>query len=130
MTTEYLEFRIIPILGRKTDVPQDDFSLFQHINENTVLTHDVGGVNFDITRKKNACYKSEGYVKWSNSATSQATKCLGLYELVSGSTRDHIFIDNGKFYYLDSSLDPQVVEDGSSTTFATGDQDIYSFCHE
>jgi len=128
MTTEYLEFRIIPILGRKTDVPQDDFSLFQHINENTVLTHDVGGVNFDITRKKNACYKSEGYVKWSNSATSQATKCLGLYELVSGSTRDHIFIDNGKFYYLDSSLDPQVVEDGSSTTFATGDQDIYSFC--
>jgi len=121
-------FKIIPILGRKTDVMPDDESMFQFINERSALTHDAGGVNYDITEKANACSKSKGYEQWSNSATGQATKCLGLYELVDGSTRDHIFIDNGKCYIFDSSLDPAAVEDGSSTTFATGNTDLYSFC--
>jgi len=121
-------FKIIPTFGRKTDVMADDESMFRFISENIALTHDAGGINFDITEKANACSKSKGYVEWSNSANAKATKCLGLYELVSGSTRDHIFIDNGKCYIFDPSLDPAPVEDGSNTTFATGNADLFSFC--
>jgi len=121
-------FKIIPIFGRKTNVPADDFSLFKMLNESTAITYDTGGVNFDTTRKTNACYKSKGYIKWANSATAQATKCLGLYELVDGSTRDHIIFDNGKCYIYDSSLDPVVMEDAGTTTFATDNTDLYCIC--
>jgi hypothetical protein len=62
------QFAIKPILGRKTDVPQDSESLFKMIGEGVALTHDVGGINFDTTRKNNACTKSYGTVEWSNSA--------------------------------------------------------------
>jgi hypothetical protein len=104
-------FKIIPILGRKTNVPPDDLSLFKFLGQGIALTHDVGGINFDITRKKNACSKSYGYSKWANSANAQATKCLGLFELYDGTNRNHIFFDNGKCYVFDSTLDPQVKED-------------------
>jgi hypothetical protein len=119
-------FRIIPILGRKTDVPANDLTMFKPVAEGVVLTHDAGGVNFDLNRKRNACTKSEGYIEWSNSATAQATKCLGLFELYDGTDRDHIYFDNGKCYVYDSALDPQVVEDGSTTTFANDNGDFYS----
>jgi len=121
-----IDFKIIPILGRKTDVPADDPSLFRFIGENVAETHDVGGLNFDLNRKRRACTKSYGYTEWSTSATSQATKCLGLFELYDGSNRDHIFFDNGKCYVYDSSLDPQLTEDSESTTFATDNVDLYS----
>ena len=120
------EFTIIPILGRKSSVPQNDPSLFQFIKEGVALTYDVGGVNFDLARKKNACSKAYGYSEWSNSANAQATKCLGLFELWDGTNRDHIFFDNGKCYIYDSALDPIVKEDAGSTTFATDNVDLYS----
>lgn len=119
------EFKIIPILGRKTNVPQDDPSLFQFIGDTVALTHDVGGINFDLQRKRNACTKSEGKVQWSNSATAQATRCLGLFELYDGSNYDHIFFDNGKFYVYDSSLDPSD-KTATGVTHATGVEDFYS----
>jgi hypothetical protein len=120
------QFAIKPILGRKTDVPQDSESLFKMIGEGVALTHDVGGINFDTTRKNNACTKSYGTVEWSNSATAQATKCLGLFMLYDGTNRDHIYFDNGKCYVYDASLDPVVKEDSGSTTFATDNVDLYS----
>jgi len=122
------QFKIIPTLGRKTDVPANDFTMFKPVAEGIALTHDAGGVNFDLNRKRNACTKSEGSVEWSNSANAQATKCLGLFELFDGSNRDHIYFDNGKCYVYDSSLDPQVVENGGSDTFANDDGDFYSMC--
>ena len=100
------EFRIIPILGRKTAVPADDLSLFKMVGEGVALTHDTGGLNFDLVRKKNACSKSYGYSQWSNTANAQATKCLGLFELYDGTNRDYCFWDNGKFYVFDGGLDP------------------------
>lgn len=118
-------FKIIPILGRKTDVSQDDLSLFKFLDESTALTYDVGGINFDLERRKNACLKSYGYVYWANSATAQATKCLGLFELYDGTNRDHCIFDNGKFYVYDSSLDPTDKTAGG-VTHATGDADLYS----
>lgn len=119
-------FKIIPILGLKTDVPINDPSLFRFSGNNVALTHDTGGQNVSYVRKRNACTKALGYIQGSNSATAQATKCLGLFELVSGSNRDLIYFDNGKCYVYDGSNDPVVKEDGSSTTFANDNQDIYS----
>ena len=122
------EFRIIPVLGRKTAVPADDASLFKVMDREgrVALTHDVGGVNFDLTRKKNTCSKSFGYSQWSNSANAQATKCMGLFELYDGTNRNHLFFDNGKVYYYDASIDPVEIAASPAVTFANDNQDIYS----
>lgn len=120
------EYTLLPFLGRKSDVPIDDFSLFQSVGTNVVMTHDVGGMNFDITRLRMACSKSNGYTQWSNSAISSAANCMGLFELYDGTNRDHIFFDHGKCYIYDSSNDPQLKEDASSTTFASDSMDLYS----
>ena len=117
-----LSFTIIPVLGRKTNVPSNDPSLFKFVAEGIALTHDTGGLNFDLRRKVNTCTKSYGSVKWSASATSQATKCLGLFELYNGTNRDHIIFDNGVCYVYDSNLAPQAVYDAKlSYDNQTGD---------
>jgi hypothetical protein len=122
--TELSTFTIIPILGRKIDVPADDPSLFKEAGEGIAYTHDVGGINFDINRQRNACSKAYGYVQYSKSATAQATKCLGLFELYDGSNRNYCLWDNGKFYILDSALDFSDKTAGG-VTHATGDTDLY-----
>jgi len=119
----YQTFRILPFLGRKTDVPMDDPSLFKAIAEGVSVTHDVGGVNFDLARKRNCCVKSYGYSEWSNTANAQATKCLGLFELYDGTNRDHVFFDNGKVFVFNGSLNP--VDVSGAVTFATGDAALY-----
>ena len=116
-------FKIIPILGRRSDVAQDDPSLFKGIAEGVFLTHDVGGVNFDLNRKRNTCTKAKGRVVWSNSATAQATKCLGLFELFDGTNRDRLFFDNGKVYQYDGALDPQDIT-GAGVTHQTANTDL------
>ena len=121
---ELSTYTIIPILGRKTDVPGDDQTLFKQVAEGVDLTHDIGGINFDIDRQRHACSKSYGYVQHSESATSQATKCLGLFELYDGTNRDHCFWDNGKFYVLDSALDLND-KTASGVTHATDNLDLY-----
>ena len=122
------ELKIIPILGRKVNVQADDPTMFQFVGENIALTHDAGGVNFDLSRDgiKNTCTKSYGSVLWSNTANADATKCLGLFELFDGTNRDHIYIDNGSVYVFDAALDPAEVEDSGSTTFAQDSVDLYS----
>lgn len=103
-------FKIMPVLGRKTDVPADDPSMFKPVSEGVFATHDPDGYNFSLVRKRNACTKSLGTTKWSNSATGQATKCLGMHELRVGvTTIDHILADNGKLYAYDSSLNPNEI---------------------
>ena len=124
MTTDLQIFKIIPILGRKIDVSADDPSLFKVMGENIALTHDVGGINFDLDRTKNVCTKSQGYSQWSNNANAQATKCLGLFELYDGTNRDHCLFDNGKFFVFDSSLD-QVDKTAAGVTHANDDYDLY-----
>jgi hypothetical protein len=120
------EFKIYPILGRKTDVPQDSMTLFNFIDQEgrVALTHDTGGVNYDFNRKRHACTKSYGYAQWSNSATDQATKCLGLFELYDGVNRDHILFDNGRFYVYDGNLDPNEAVlnfDGGTAAITAGE---------
>jgi len=113
---------IQPILGRKTDVPANDAAMFGEGG----LAHDAGGLNFDLFRKKRAVSKAMGYQQWSNSATAQATKCLGLFELYDGSNRDHIIFDNGKVYVYDGALDPANIDAAAPITFANDNVDIYS----
>lgn len=114
----------MPILGLKTDVPPDDPSLFQFIGDNVALTYDTGGINFDVTRKRNTATRSRGYVQWSNSANSQATKCLGLFELYDGTNRNHIAFDNGRFFLYDSNEDANEAVlnfDAGTDEFAVGE---------
>src|SRR3990172_6971962 len=87
---------IRPILGLKTDVPQNDPTLFQG-----EACHCVEMENIDLDRIRNASSKSTGISQYSASANAQHTKCLGLMEL-KGTSVDHLFWDNGKFYYLAS----------------------------
>ena len=119
-------FTIIPVLGLKTSVPQNDATLLQSVGDNVALSHDVGGVNVDYKRKFNAATKSWGYFQWSNSANAQATKCLGLFELYDGTNRNYLYFDNGKVYKYDSSLDPVEITASPAITFANDDADLYS----
>ena len=91
---ELQSFKIIPILGRKTDVPIDDASLFKFVREGIALTYDTGGINFDLARSRNACTKSKGYDNWSTSAIASATGCQGLFELEEGKQTSRIFFDH------------------------------------
>lgn len=122
-------FTIIPVLGRKTDVPPDSPSLFQEAGTNTFLTHDVGGLNFDLVRKTSACTKSKGSVEWDTSANAQATRCLGLFELESDIFIDHIFFDNGKFYVFNHQVANQTqieINTANLITFANYPTALYS----
>jgi len=119
---------IKPLLGTKNNCPIDSPTLYEAISETIFLTHDVGGQNFDLNREKDSCSKSFGRAQWSNSATAQKTKCLGLMELWDGTNRNHLYWDNGKFYVYGGATgrDPVAIEDAGTTTFATDDVDLYS----
>ncbi len=117
------EFSIIPVLGRKIDVPQNDPSLFVPVGD-SVATHDVGGINFDLSRKKHACAKANGYAKWSNIANATATNTLGLFELYDGTNRNHIIFDAGKIYVYDSDRVP--VATTCTGVTLEDDTDLYS----
>jgi hypothetical protein len=112
---------IRPILGLKTDVPQNDPSLF-----NGEACHCVDMQNVDLNRIRNASSKSTGITAYNISATAQHTKCQGLFELKSGSTVDHLYWDNGKFYYVASDRSFTNVDASSPIQFGTGDSDLVS----
>jgi len=120
-------FKIIPILGLKNSVPQDDPSLFKIVDKwgKIAMTHDTDGINVTYTRERNAVSKAYGYQEWSNTANAQATRCMGLFELYDGTHRDHCFWDNGKFYVYDNSYDP-ADKTASGVTHANDDNDLYS----
>jgi hypothetical protein len=119
-------FRIIPVLGRKVDVLADDESLIIMNNNGDGYAHDVGGINFDLHRKKNACTKSYGHNKLTSAANAQATKCLGLFELYDGTNRDWITFDNGLVYALQSDLTQTELTAATPLTFANDNKDLYS----
>ena len=115
-----------PILGLKTDVAQNDLTLFQWVKENEVLTHAIDLDHMDFIRNENACSKALGKYLWSNSAIGSATGCNALFELDDGTNIDHIFLDHGKFYYYDSSKDPQNIDAATPVTFNTTAPSLYS----
>jgi hypothetical protein len=118
-------FKIRPILGRKTDVPADDPSLFVTIGQDVALTYDTGGINVDYNRTKDTCTKSMGYSAWSNSAVETTqSMCHGLYELDDGTNRDNIIFETGRMFYYDGTPDP--VLETSGVTFADSIGDLYS----
>jgi len=117
-------FKIIPILGRKTNVPADDPSLFRFVSQGLALTHDTGGLNFDLNLKRNACTKSLGRLQWDSAANAQATQCQGLFELWDGTNRDHLYYDNGLIYRFAADLTQTDISAG--VTFANNVIDLYS----
>lgn len=130
-----LTFTIKPVLGLKTNVPQDDESLFQFIGQNVALTHAVGGINLDYMQKRNACNKAYGKIQYSASATSDTTYCLGMFEAFDGTNRTHwIFMGDdtskGRIFRYDSSRAPvrisDVVGHAGATEWAFDMADLYS----
>ena len=116
-------FIIRPVLGIRSNVPQNSPVLFREGN----LCHCVDGVNFDLSRRKWASTKSYGYTQWSNSANAQATRCVGLFELIDSSDNvNHIFFDNGRMYYYDTSRDPVAVDHATPVVMADEDLKLYS----
>jgi hypothetical protein len=88
---------IQPILGLKTNVPQNDPSLFVGNS-----SYCVDMVNVDFNRVRNASNKTTGLSTYTTGQNSQKTRCLGLFELKGSSALDHLVWDNGKFYFLAS----------------------------
>ena len=115
----YQTFKILPILGRKIDVPQGDLSLFKQVAEGIAATHDVGGVNFDLTRKRNTCSKAKGAVPWSN-ASIGGTQDLSTYTEVEASG-DPFTLTAGKVEIaaLGSDETSYVYKDYSAAYFAS-----------
>lgn len=127
------EFKIYPILGLKSNLPHNDPSLFiQH--GDGFATHCVDGINIDFTRKQYATSKSHGQVQWSNSAITDAAKCLGLFYFDDGATNAQWRFDGtssgGRVYKYDSSRDPvrisDVVGHAGAVEFANDNLDLYS----
>jgi len=102
---------IKPLLGTKNDCPINSPTLYQSIGENTFLTCDTGGQNFDLNREKDSCSKAFGRAQWSASANASATSCHGLFELYDGTNRNHIYFDKGVCYIFNSSRVPVAVTD-------------------
>jgi len=119
-------FKLIPILGTKTDVLPDDITMLQMAGQGVAFSHDAGGVNFSLKRQKNAAVKALGKIQKSNTAIASASLNLGLFELYDGTNRNFINFDHGKMFKYDSSWDPSEVSDTASTTFATDPSDLYS----
>ena len=118
-------FRIIPILGHKTDVLPDDPSMFKSVGEGVALTHAAGGKNYSFKRQINAVTKSLGQAQKSASANAQATRCMGMFELYDGTNRNHLYMDNGKIYVYSSWAPVDITEeyllfDAQQGTFTAG----------
>jgi len=119
-------FRLIPILGRKTDVLPDDSTMLKMVETTTALSHDAGGNNYSLKRNKNACTKSLGLTVKSSAANAQATLCMGLFELYDGTNRNYFFFDNGKVYKFDSGWEQDEVTVATPVLFANDSADLYS----
>jgi hypothetical protein len=128
-------FRIMPILGLKTNVPENDISLFKPLGEGIAATYCVDGINFSMTRNLNSTSKSMGFSQWSNTATADALNCLGLFELYDAGNRSFWIMtgDNsskGRIFRYDSSRDPERISDvdghSGATEFAFHHTDLYS----
>ena len=128
-------FRILPILGLKTNVPENDLSLFKPVGTGIAATYCVDGMNFSMTRNLNATTKSYGKTVWSNEATEDALNLLGMFELYDGTNRSFWVMtgDNsskGRIFRYDSNRDPvrisDVVGHSGATEFAFNNLDLYS----
>jgi len=123
-------FYLYPILGLKTNVPYTDPSLLNFIGEGAAQAHCVDGRNIDFGRTRNACSKSEGRAKWSNTATASKSNCLGIFELYDGSNRVVWIVVwivyDGNVYRYDGSRDPGEIADAGATAFASDATDFYS----
>lgn len=124
-------FSIIPALGLKSNVPQNDPTMLQMLSPTLAVSHCVSCRNIDLTRRRNSSNKSYGYTQWSNSANATHTRCLGLFQLDDGANTDRIFIDTGLVYIFNGTDDPVRMCDTAAcaptpVVFASDAIDLYS----
>lgn len=114
-------FAIQPILGLKTDVPQNDPSLM-----NGTACHCVDMLNVDLNRIRRSANKTTGVTKYTVSANAQHTRVVGLFELLGSGGTDHIVFDNGKFYYVASDRSQTNVDAAAPVTFGQSNDALMS----
>jgi hypothetical protein len=112
---------IQPVLGLKTDVPQNDPSLFKG-----TACHCVDMANVDFNRIRNSANKTTGVTQYTSSANAQATRCLGLFELRGSSETDHLIFDNGKVFYMSSSRLQTAIDASAPVTFGQSNSSLMS----
>ena len=112
---------IQPILGLKTNVPQNDATLF-----NGNASHCVDMLNVDFKRTRNSANKTTGASVYTASQNAQKTRCLGLFELIGSSANDHLIWDNGKFYYIASDRSQTNVDASSAVTMGQNNDALIS----
>ena len=99
-------FKILPILGLKTNVPVDDPSLIKMIGNNAGLSYDVGGTNITYNRQRNCCTKSLGDDQWSNSAITTPSTPNFMYYFDTFSTKKNYIFRGDEGYVYDTLEDP------------------------
>jgi hypothetical protein len=109
-------FKIIPSLGIKNDVEQDDPTMFRWLGEGFAHAHCVDGRNFDVSRRRGASSKAVGRGLFSNSAAATTQTCLGIFELYDGTNRVLWTAmgdgsSNGRLFRYDASRDPVRISD-------------------
>jgi len=109
-------FTILPLLGLKTSVPQNDLSLFQGIDKGFAITHAVDGTNFDFQRTTNACNKTKGTAHISSSKIADPTGCQGLFNVDDGTNNEIFIWEHGNTYHLNLStyVPEEIVTDGGA----------------
>jgi hypothetical protein len=112
---------IQPILGLKTNVPQNDSTLFQGNS-----CHCVDMVNVDFSRVRNSANKTPGATAYTASQNAQKTRCLGLFELLGSAATDHIVFDNGKMFYVASDRSQTAMDAAAPVTFAQSNDALMS----
>jgi hypothetical protein len=112
---------IQPILGLKTNVPNNDTSLF-----NGNATYCVDMRNVDFNRIRSSANKTTGLTQFTVSQNTQKTRCLGLFELVGSAATDHIVFDNGKFYYVAADRSQTNVDAAAPVTFGQSNDALIS----
>ena len=118
-------FFIIPVLGLKSNVSQNDPSLIQSVSDNIAITHCIDSMNVDYQRVRNACSKSLGRIKYNASAIASPSHCQGIFQTKSGATITQFYFDNGRVYYLDGSLVFQQINTSDSVTFDTSTTELF-----
>ena len=112
---------IQPILGLKTNVPQNDLTLF-----NGSAVHCVDMANVDFNRIRNSANKTTGLSTYTASQNAQKTRCLGLFELVGSAATDHLVWDNGKFYYIAADRSQTNVDAAAPVTMGQSNDALIS----
>ena len=126
-------FILYPILGLKTNVPQNSPALLRLVGDRVAMSHCVDCNNILVSSERHETTKGPGKTEWSNSATTTTQTCLGMFELDVSGSRSHWLAmgdnsGNGRIFKYDGSRDPNEVNDGVGGGTEYADDPLSKYC--